>query len=214
MKCEIAPSVLSFPHGEIQPRVAELVAAGASLIHLDVMDGQFVPPITFGDGLAASLRSIPGIRLEAHLMTVTPDRHFEAFVKSGCFRVIFHAEATAHSHRLIQTLHGMGVQAGIAINPGTSVAAVREVLHLADHCLIMTVNPGWGGQAMIREALDKVRKVRAMRPDIEIQVDGGIDATTLPLAREAGANLFVVGSHLLAYNSLAEAAQTLNKLCQ
>lgn len=213
MKSRLAPSVLSFNHGDIRRHVEQLVEAGANLIHLDVMDGQFVPPITFGDGLAKGLRDVPGIQLEAHLMTQTPERHFEAFVQAGCRRIIFHAEATPHSHRLIGQLHTLGVEAGIAINPGTPVTAIGEVLGLADLALVMTVNPGWGGQAFISQALSKVAQIRAARPDIAIEVDGGIDAKTLPLAQSAGADHFVVGSHLLAYPSIRAAVDALHAVC-
>lgn len=213
MKSRLAPSVLSFNHGDIRSRVEELVAAGATLIHLDVMDGQFVPPITFGDGLAAGLRDIPGIELEAHLMIATPERQFEAFVKAGCKRIIFHEEATHHAHRLVGQLHAMGVEAGIAINPGTPAAEISELLGIVDMALVMTVNPGWGGQKFIATALEKVAAIRDRQPDLKIEVDGGIDVQTLPTAQSAGADHFVVGSHLLAYRNLAEAVAALYAVC-
>jgi len=183
------------------------------MIHLDVMDGQFVPPITIGDGVARGVRKLGSFTLEAHLMTETPERHFEAFRAAGCDRIIFHAEATSHAYRLAQTLHGMGVQAGIAINPGSSTALVEEVLNVVDEVLVMTVNPGWGGQTFIGSALAKVERIRSLRPDILIEVDGGIDEETLPRAKEAGANLFVVGSRLTEGPSIGEAYRRLAALC-
>ncbi|HJP81982.1 MAG TPA: ribulose-phosphate 3-epimerase [Fimbriimonadaceae bacterium] len=209
----IAPSILSFDHSDLATPVRKLLSAGAELIHLDVMDGQFVPPITIGDGVAKGLRKLGNFLLEAHLMTLTPERHFEAFVQAGCQRIIFHAEATAHAHRLVQTLHGMGVKAGIAINPGTPAVAVEPLLDSVDEVLVMTVNPGWGGQKFIESALDKVRWIRERAPNIDIEVDGGIDDHTLPIAGEAGANLFVVGSHLTTGTSIESTFRRLSALC-
>ncbi len=213
MKAEIAPSVLSFNHAEIRPRVQELAEAGAQVIHLDVMDGQFVPPITFGDGLVKGLTDIPGPLYEAHLMIVRPEDQVERFVQAGCRRVIFHAEATVHAHRLVGHLHSLGVQAGVAINPATPAQAVSEVVGIADMILVMTVNPGWGGQKFIESCLAKVETIRSWNPSIRIEVDGGIDRSTLPRAKGVGADLFVVGSHLLDYPSLGQAVRELSALC-
>ncbi len=213
MKAAIAPSILSFNHADLRSKVIELVDAQAQIIHLDVMDGQFVPPITIGDGVAKGLSDIKGPVYEAHLMVNTPEHQLERFVAAGCTRIIFHAEATAHAHRLSGTLHDLGVDSGIAINPGTSSEFVRAVIDHVDLVLVMTVNPGWGGQAFIPSALDKVREIRSWREDVHIEVDGGIDPQTLPLARAAGANLFVVGSHLLKYPTLAAAMKELSALC-
>ena len=185
------------------------MAAGAHIVHLDVMDGQFVPPITFGDVLASNLRNHTSAPMEAHLMTLDPERQFDAFVKAGCGRIIFHAEATRHSHRLVQDLKSRGVRAGVAINPGTSVDAIASIIHDIDLALVMTVNPGWGGQSFISSTLDKIRQVRSLSADLDIQVDGGIDPKTLPLVIEAGANVFVVGSYLLRAPSLEEGVKSI-----
>ncbi len=210
----IAPSVLGLNHADMRGKVGEIIAGGAKMIHFDVMDGQFVPPITFGDGLIGSLRDLSAETLfEAHLMTQTPDRHFEAFAKAGCQRIIYHAEATVHGHRLAQALREMGVQAGIAINPATPADAVRNVLDSVDLVLVMTVNPGWGAQKFIPGALDKVRQIRAWSPTVLIEVDGGIDPKTLPLAKQAGANVFVVGNYLVKQPDLAAGMRELNALC-
>ncbi len=213
MICHLAPSILSFDLTDIRSSVQTLVSSGASIVHLDVMDGQFVPPITFGDAYAKFLRTSVDAIFEAHLMVETPDRQFESFAKAGCHRIIFHAEATAHSHRLIQSIKALGLEAGIAINPGTPVEAIRPVLDMVDIVLVMTVNPGWGGQAFISSALDKVSTIRQLRPDVGIEVDGGIDPKTLPIARDAGANLFVVGSYLAKAQDLVAATKELVDLC-
>ena len=210
----LAPSILSFKIQDLENAVPTMAAAGASVIHFDVMDGQFVPPITFGDHFVSCLRPLTDALFEVHLMTETPDAHFEAFVKAGAERVIFHAEATAHSHRLAQELNRMGVQSGIAINPGTPVEAVLPVIDLVDEVLIMTVNPGWGGQKFIEAVLPKIRTLRERRPDLLIEVDGGIDPNTLGLVQEAGANVFVVGSYLAKQNDLAEATAALVRQCR
>lgn len=209
----IAPSILSFDHSDLRGPVQELAEAGAKIIHLDVMDGQFVPPITIGDGVARGLRTVGDFLLEAHLMTLTPERQFEAFAQAGCGRIIFHAEATSHAHRLAQRLKDMGVQAGIAINPGTPAQAVEGVLDVVDEVLVMTVNPGWGGQEFIYSTMAKVAWIREQAPDVLIEVDGGIDDETLPIAMRHGANLFVVGSHLVKGPSVGEAFRRLSELC-
>jgi ribulose-phosphate 3-epimerase len=213
VKCRIAPSVLSLNHADMRSKVSEMIAAGAEIVHFDVMDGQFVPPITFGDALVKGLRDLGDVLFEAHLMTMTPERHFDAFAKAGCGRIIFHHEATAHSHRLIQTLHDLGLEAGIAINPGTPALAVEPVIDIVDEVLVMTVNPGLGGQRFIESALEKVRQVRGWSPTVDIEVDGGVDRETLPQALAAGANVFVVGNFLVKQPDLAAGLRELNALC-
>jgi len=196
MKNYLAPSILSFDLPDLKDSVKTFVRAGAEVVHLDVMDGQFVPPITFGDSFVKNLRPVTDALFEAHLMTLTPDRHIEAFAAAGCGRIIFHAEATPHAHRIAQSIQAMGIEAGIAVNPGTPVEAVYDLLDVLDIVLVMTVNPGWGGQAFIPSCLDKIRRLRERAPEIHIEVDGGIDPKTLPQVIEAGANVFVVGSYL------------------
>jgi ribulose-phosphate 3-epimerase len=190
-----------------------MAAAGAAWLHLDVMDGQFVPPITFGDALAKGVGSMSSLPMEAHLMILSPERQIEAFAEAGCKRIIFHAEVAPHGHRVVQHIHSLGLEAGIAINPGTSDSVIAPLVDLVESVLVMTVNPGYGGQKFLPEVLPKVARLRAARPDLTIEVDGGIDPKTIPLAMAAGANLFVVGSYLLRPSSIAEAVRDLEEAC-
>ena len=201
----LAPSILSFDLSGLRDSVPALEAAGAAVLHLDVMDGQFVPPITFGDALVRSLRPLAKLPFEAHLMTLTPERQFEAFAEAGCQRIVFHAEAAVHAHRHAQALRAMGLEAGLAINPSTPAEAALAMIDEVDLVLVMTVNPGYGGQAFLPFTLDKVRRLRAARADLTIEVDGGVAPETIRSAREAGADLFVVGSYLAKADDLGAA---------
>jgi ribulose-phosphate 3-epimerase len=209
----ICPSILSCPPGSLFDHTKLLMEGGADWIHLDVMDGQFVPPITFGADLARHLSEAGSVPLEAHLMTLTPESHFGPFVKAGCRRVIFHVEATAHAHRLCQELRRLGVESGAAINPGTPVESLIPLLDVLDLALVMTVNPGWGGQELILPALDKVAALRRMAPDLAIQVDGGMDPSTIGQAWEAGATHFVAGSYLMKAPTPREGIEALRIKC-
>lgn len=193
---QLAPSILSFDPLRLSEALQELKSAEVDWIHLDIMDGQFVPPITFGADLAASIFREVGMRMEAHLMTLTPQAHFDAFIKAGCSRVIFHAEVAPHAHRLCQELKSRGVEAGVAINPSTPVQALEPLLDIIDLALVMTVNPGWGGQKLISECLSKVTWLRERRPELEIEIDGGVNAETIRAGVAAGANVFVAGNYL------------------
>lgn len=210
---KLAPSILSFPPDNFRDPVRQLHGAQVDWIHLDVMDGQFVPPITFGADLAAAIGKLGAVPMEVHLMTKSPEAHFDAFIEAGCQRVIFHAEATAHAHFHCAALRKRGVQSGVAINPATPVEAILAVLDAIDVALVMTVNPGWGGQAFIASCLDKVRKIRSVAPSLDIEVDGGIDPNTIKLARDAGANVFVSGSYLAKATNIQQGVQELRAAC-
>ncbi len=209
----LCPSILSCDPADYKTPVQAMVAAGAHCIHLDVMDGQFVPPITFGADLAKSLVALVDVPVEAHLMIVRPEDQFDAFVEAGVRRIIFHAEATAHSHRLLQQLRKQGVEAGIAINPGTPIDVIDEVADFLDLALVMTVNPGWGGQSMIPNCVQKVREIRARHPHLPIEVDGGVDPNSIGALYQAGATHFVVGSYLVRESSFEVAFERLGEGC-
>ncbi len=212
----VAPSILSADFGRLGAQVAEVMDAGARVIHFDVMDGHFVPPITIGPlvlaGIADQVHNAGGA-VDVHLMIEAPERHIEAFAKAGADSITFHAEATPHANRTLQAVRELGCLAGIAINPGTPVEAVAELRDLADVVLCMSVNPGWGGQSFIPGSAGKVERLAPLVGSAKIEVDGGIDAETAGPIAAAGASLFVAGSAIfgapepaLAYQAIAAAA--------
>ncbi len=211
----VAPSILSADFSRLGAQVEEVMDAGARVIHVDVMDGHFVPPITIGplvaESIAGQVHAAGGV-LDVHLMIAEPDRHIEGFAAAGADSITFHAEATPHANRVLSAIHDLGCLAGIAINPATSVEAVAELRDYADIVLCMTINPGWGGQTLIPESHDKLRRLSSLVGDARIEVDGGIDATTVGPIAEAGASLFVAGSAVFgaadpaaAYAEIAQA---------
>ncbi len=205
MPITIEPSILSADLTRLGEQVCEAEAAGAVAIQIDVMDGRFVPNITFGQGTVAALRPITKMFLDVHLMIVEPEKYLAEFVAAGANRLIVHQEACPHLHRTLQTIRGLHVETGVALNPGTPLCMLEEVWDLLDVVQIMTVNPGFGGQAFIQSQLDKIRTLQqiisARGANIRIAVDGGIDVTTAPLAVEAGATILVTGSSV--YNKQA-----------
>jgi ribulose-phosphate 3-epimerase len=205
----VAPSILSADFARLREQVGEVLDAGAKVIHVDVMDGHFVPPITVGPLVVGALREQTheaGAMLDVHLMIERPERHVGEFVKAGADSVTFHAEATPHVSYAAGLLREQGVGVGVAINPATPVGALAEVAGAIDMALCMTVNPGWGGQPFITHSLDKLQRVAAIvGPEVAVQVDGGIDPETAPGCRKAGASVFVAGSAIFGHDDPGEA---------
>ena len=195
---EICPSILAADMLQLREQVQAAERGGAPRFQVDVMDGQFVPNISFGMPLVEAMRRATGTLLEAHLMIVQPDQYVEAFAKAGADLIIVHQEAVIHLDRTLQRIRQLGKKAGVALCPSTPVSTLSEIIELLDMVLVMTVNPGFGGQAFIPYTLRKVREVRAMldarNPACEIEVDGGIDLNTIRPAHEAGATVFVAGT--------------------
>ena len=210
---KIAPSILSADFADLADSAAR--AEGADMLHIDVMDGVFVPNITIGPGVVAALRKRFSLPFDVHLMIVNPERHISAFAEAGADIITVQVESTPHVHRAVQMVKQAGLKAGVCINPATPACMVSELLDIADMILIMTVNPGFGGQTMIPSALRKVeevsRMVQASGRQIDIEVDGGINEATIVAAARAGANVFVAGSHVYGSSDPAAAVMRLRE---
>lgn len=210
---KIAPSILAADYANFASELKRIEETSAEYVHIDIMDGQFVPNISFGADVVASMRKHSKLVFDCHLMVVNPERYVDAFAQAGADIMTIHAESTLHIHGALQKIKAAGMKAGVVINPGTPVSAIESVLSLVDQVLIMTVNPGFGGQAFIPEMLEKVAKVAQLRDekgyDFDIEVDGGIDNETIKACYDAGANVFVAGSYLFKASDLAAQVETL-----
>jgi ribulose-phosphate 3-epimerase len=210
---KIAPSILAADFSKLAEEVREVEKAGADLIHIDVMDGHFVPNITMGPIVVEALRPVTSLPLDVHLMIENPDAYIEQFAQAGADYITVHVEACPHLHRTLQLIRSTGVKTGVVLNPHTPVESILHVLENVDMVLFMTVNPGFGGQAFIHSVLPKVKQLSAIikerNLEIEIEIDGGVDENTIISCVEAGATVLVAGSAIFNQKNRAEALQTI-----
>lgn len=193
---KVAPSILSADFSKLGEEITKISEAGAHYVHIDVMDGHFVPNITFGPAVISSIRKFTDKVFDVHLMIEKPERYIKHFVDAGADIIVVHAEACPHLHRTIQEIKSYGIKAGVSLNPHTPVETIKHLIPELDMVLIMSVNPGFGGQSFIPFSLDKIRQVRALSSTIDIEVDGGIVEETGKMCVEAGANVLVAGSYI------------------
>ncbi|NNB95376.1 ribulose-phosphate 3-epimerase [Corallococcus exiguus] len=210
----ISPSLLSCDFSRLGEEVRAIEAAGADWIHVDVMDGRFVPNLTLGPVIVEAIKRVATKPLDVHLMIVEPEKYVDAFVKAGADVLTVHQEASPHLHRTLQSIRQAGAKPAVVLNPGTSLSAIEEVLGDVDMVLLMSVNPGFGGQSFIESTVDKVRRLRAMLDarglkDVDIEVDGGINAQTAKRVVDAGATVLVAGSYVFGAKDYAQAIRSL-----
>lgn len=213
---KIAPSLLSANFAYLADEIKKVEAAGADLLHLDIMDGHFVPNLTFGPPVIAALRQVTKLPFDVHLMVMNPQELIEPFVQAGADILTVHAETAPHMHRLIQTIKASGVRAAVSLNPATSLTTIEEVLSDLDMVLIMSVNPGFGGQQFIPESINKIKRLRQLIESrnlkVDIEVDGGINKTTARTVVDAGATILVAGSAVYGAPDVTKAIQDLRGL--
>lgn len=201
----LAPSILSADFSKLGEEIETAEEAGADIIHLDIMDGRYVPNITFGIPVIEKIRKITTLPFDAHLMIVEPEKYVEDFIKAGVNMISFHMDATIHSHRLVDKIKSLGAKAGVVLNPATPVNTLEEIIHYVDYVLIMSVNPGFGGQRFIPQTLKKVSKLQKLmketnREDVLIEIDGGINVDNINTVSKEGVNIFVAGSAVFRGN--------------
>jgi len=213
-RIKLAPSILSADFSRLGEQIAEVTKAGADYIHVDVMDGHFVPNITIGAPVVASLRSRTNLPLDVHLMIEQPEAHISQFAEAGADIITVHVEAATHLHRLVESIKGLGVRVGVSLNPATPLSSLDEVLPLLDLVLVMTVNPGFGGQVFIDSMMNKIARLRKILDDkqakAELEVDGGITTGIAPKVAEAGAEVLVAGAAI--FSSKLGAAKALQEM--
>jgi len=212
---KIAPSILSADFTRLADEVNQIESAGVNMVHLDIMDGHFVPNITFGPPVIARLRKVSNLVFDSHLMISEPAKYAEAFIHAGVDHITFHIEASDEPEKLIDRLHELGATAGITLNPETAVEAIEKVIPLCDMVLVMTVHPGFGGQKFIPEAAKKIVQIREIAgPDIRIEVDGGIDAQTAPIVVSYGADTLVAGNAIFSKSDRTAAINAIRNACR
>ncbi len=215
-KVKIAPSILSADFARLGAQVAQAEAAGADYIHVDVMDGHFVPNLTIGPLVVQAVRRSTELPLDVHLMMEAPERYLEAFCRAGANILTVHVETCPHLHRTVQQIKELGCRAGVTLNPATPVASLQEIVPYVDLVLVMTVNPGFGGQEFIEGTLPKIRQMRAMldarNPNAELEVDGGIGPDTAARVVEAGATVLVAGAAIFGQDDVTEAIKRIRNV--
>lgn len=212
-KVKIAPSILSADFANLGRDIKRVDDGGAEYIHIDVMDGSFVPNITIGSGVVKCLRKVTDKVFDVHLMVNNPENQIDAFAAAGADIITFHIEATAHAHRTIQAIHALGKKAGVSLNPSTPLSSIEELINDVDLILIMTVNPGYGGQKFIPSMIGKIKRLRKIidekKSHAEIEIDGGIKPDTARLVIDAGADVLVAGSYIYGAADISAAIESL-----